>query len=282
MRHAVLLAAAGEGVLTFMDMLVKGATERYPTFEIAFLRFAFGSVFALMLAAALRPGWPTRDGVIYNGTRSVLVVITATSFFFALSRLPLADAIALSFLSPLFMAVFGALLLGETIDRRIGMALAAGFVGMLCIAAGKVGAGGYAGEAWQGVLACIVSAVTYASAIVLLRARAQRDPVAIILLFQSIGPALMLALPAALVWVEPTPADLALFVAVGAIGTIGHYMLALAFARAEAARLAPVHYTTLVWGTLFGYLAFGDVPGLATLIGAALIVAATLATQRSS
>lgn len=280
MRRAVLLAAAGEGVLTFMDMLIKAASARYPTFEIAFLRFACGSLFALALVAVLRPGWPTRDAVVYNGTRSVLVVITATAFFFALGRLPLADAIALSFLSPLFMALLGALLLGETIDRRVGLALGAGFLGMVLIAGSKVGATDYSAEAWQGVAACLVSAITYAFSIVLLRARAQHDPFAIILTFQTIAPALMLAVPAALVWVPPTPADVALFLVVGAIGTCGHYMLALALARVEAARLAPAHYTTLVWGTLLGYLAFGDVPGIATLVGAILIVAATLITQR--
>lgn len=281
MRHAVALAAAAEGLLTFMDMLVKSMTERYPTFEITFLRFAFGSMWALAVVAWLRPAWPSRDAVLFNGTRSILVVITATSFFFALSKLPLADAVALSFLSPLFMALFGALWLGETIDRRIGLALASGFAGMALIAAGKVGGGTYTNEAWLGVAACLVSTLAYAMAIVILRARAQRDEIPIILLFQSIGPALMLALPAAWVWVTPTWQDLAVFALVGAIGTTGHFMLARAFARVEAARLAPIHYTCLVWGVAFGYIAFGDVPGLATLAGAALIVAGTLAAQRS-
>ena len=58
-------------------------------------------------------GWPTREATLYNGLRAVLVVLTATSFFYALSLLPLADAIALSFISPLLTALMGMLILGE-------------------------------------------------------------------------------------------------------------------------------------------------------------------------
>jgi S-adenosylmethionine uptake transporter len=279
-RRAVVFAAIGEGVFTVMDMLIKSVATRIPTFEIAFLRFAFGLIWALLLVAILRPGWPNRETIVFNASRSVLVAITATSFFFALSKLPLADAIALSFLSPVFMALFGVLWLGERVDERIALALAAGFAGMLLIASGKFGGGDYAKwDAWLGVGACLVSAVTYAMAIVILRARAQRDPVPTILLFQNVGPALLLALPAASVWVAPTTSDLALFALIGAIGTGAHVLLALAFSRIEAARLAPIHYTTLVWGIVFGYGAFGDLPGAATLLGASLIVAGTLVAQ---
>ena len=82
----------------------------------------------------MRPGWPGRETVIFNATRSLLVVVVATTFFYALSVLPLAEAIALSFVSPLFMVLFGVLLLGERIDSRIGIAIAAGLAGMLLIA----------------------------------------------------------------------------------------------------------------------------------------------------
>jgi S-adenosylmethionine uptake transporter len=70
---------------------------------------------------------------------AVLGVLTATSFFFALSLLPLADAIALSFISPAITALMGAMILGERLDWRIAVALAAGFLGMLLIVGGKDG-----------------------------------------------------------------------------------------------------------------------------------------------
>ena len=108
----VLLAVAAEGLLTFMDAIIKVLSPRYPTLQIAFLRFAFGMVGAVAYALWTRPGRPTRDATLYNGLRAVLVVLTATSFFYALSLLPLADAIALSFISPVLTALMGALILG--------------------------------------------------------------------------------------------------------------------------------------------------------------------------
>ena len=157
----VLLAIAAEGLLTLMDAMIKALSPRYPTFEIAFLRFAFGMVGAVAYAMWTRSGWPTRDATLYNGLRAVLVVLTATSFFFALSLLPLADAIALSFISPVLTALMGAMILGERLDWRIAVALAAGFLGMLLIVSGKLGSAGFGAEALIGAAAVLFSALVY-------------------------------------------------------------------------------------------------------------------------
>jgi len=255
-------------------------TPRYPTFQIAFMRFSSGLLWASLVLAILRPGWPSRETVFYNTTRSVLVVMTATSFFFALGQLPLADAVALSFLSPMFIALFGAIFLKERIDTGIVLALVAGFCGMLLIAGGRIGSGDYGEGALLGTVACVLSAVTYALNLVLLRSRAQRDALSIIVWFQNMGPALLLAPAAAFVWTPLISEDLALLALIGLLGVSGHFLLALAFARAEAARLAPIHYVTLAWGVLFGYLLFADLPGLTTIAGAGLIVLGTIATHR--
>ncbi len=280
MLRAIILAIAGDGLLSLMDAIIKSLTTRYPTFQIAFLRFSSGLIWASLLLAVIRPGWPSREAVIYNATRSVLVVITATSFFYALSQLPLADTVALSFLSPIFVALFGAIFLKEHIDSRIAFGLLTGFVGMMLIAGARVGTGSYTPGALYGVAACIVSAVAYGLTLVLLRARALRDALSIIVWFQNLGPALLLAPAAAFVWTAPTLQDLGLFGLIGLIGVAGHMLIASAFARAEAARLAPVHYTTLIWGVVFGYVFFSDLPGPATLAGAGFIVLGTVVTHR--
>jgi S-adenosylmethionine uptake transporter len=228
----------------------------------------------------MRPGWPTREAAAYNGLRVILVVVTATSFFFALSRLPLADAIAMGFISPVLTALLGAMLLGEKLDWRIMLALAAGFLGMMLILGGKLVASGMGEGVLIGAAAVLVSAVCYSLNLIVLRHRATRDPLAQIILFQNLGPALILAPPALWVWTTPTLADLAVFAFLGTIGVIAHTMLAHAFARIEAARLAPIMYVTLVWGVVFGFLFFAEVPGLATIAGAGLIVLGTLITQR--
>ncbi len=276
----VLLAIAAEGLLTLMDALIKSLTARYPTLEIAFLRYAFGMIGAIVYAGWTRPGWPTREAAAHNGLRALLIVVIATSFFFALGHLPLADAIALSFISPVLTALMGALFLGERLDWRIGVALAAGLAGMLLIVGGSLGGGQYSDAALLGAAAVLLSAIGYSVNLVMLRHRATRDPLAQIILFQNLGPALLLALPALWVWTPPTSADLWLFALLGSIGVTAHTMLAHAFARIEAARLAPIAYVTLVWGVLFGFLFFAEVPGLATVAGALLIVVGALVTRR--
>jgi drug/metabolite transporter (DMT)-like permease len=276
----VLLAVAAEGLLTLMDAIIKVLSPRYSTLEIAFLRFAFGMVGAVAYALWTRPGWPTREATLHNGLRAALVVVTATSFFYALSLLPLADAIALSFIAPVLTALMGALILGERLDWRIAVALVAGFLGMLLIVGGKVGTAGLGPEVLVGASAVLLSAVAYAFNIIMLRHRATRDPLAQIILFQNVGPTLILLLPALWVWVTPTMGDLGLFAVCGTLGVVAHTMLAHAFARVEAAKLAPIGYVTLVWGVLLGFLLFAEVPGPATFAGAALIVVGTLITQR--
>jgi len=274
------LAIIAEGLLTLMDAMIKALAPRYSAIEIAFLRYAFGMIGAIIYALATRPGWPTGEATIYNGMRAVLIVFTATTFFFALGKLSLADAIAMSFISPALTAVLGVLILNERLDWRIGVALLAGFVGMLLIVGGKLSGAGLDTDVLIGAIAVFASAVGYSLNVIMLRHRATRDPLAQIILFQNVGPALILALPALWLWTTPTFEDLMRFAVLGSIGVIAHTMLAHAFARIEATRLAPVGYITLVWGVLFGFLFFAEVPGLATVGGSILIVVGTLLAQR--
>ena len=274
------LAIIAEGLLTLMDAMIKSLAPRYSAIEIAFLRYAFGMIGAVVYAFATRPGWPTGEATIYNGVRAVLIVFTATTFFFALGKLSLADAIAMSFISPALTAVLGVLLLSERLDWRIVIGLVGGFLGMLLIVGGSLGGAGADKGVLLGAVAVLLSAVGYSLNVIMLRHRATRDPLAQIILFQNVGPALILALPALWVWHTPPVADLVRFAILGSIGVIAHTMLAHAFARVEAARLAPIGYVTLVWGVLFGFLFFAEVPSVATLMGSALIVLGTLLAQR--
>ena len=276
----VLIAAVAIGILTVMDATIKEATARYSPLQVAFLRFVFGAGFALMLAVMFRAGWPSAESIRVNALRGVLVSMTAALFFFTLSVLPLADAIGVSFASPFFVVLFGALILGEKLDRRIWAGLGLGFLGMLVMLGGQIGRSSYSDAAWLGAMAAVGSALTYALAMVLLRARAQKDSILAVVFLHSLVPAFLLSVPAYLVWRTPGTADILLFAAMGALGCAGHIGLATAFFRAEAARLAPVEYTALVWGALIGFAVFGEVPSLPTLAGVGLIIAGTWLNSR--
>lgn len=274
-----LRATAGIAFLSVMDAVIKAMAAHYPTFQVAFLRFLCGSLVAAGVVIALRPGWPSRETAIANALRSVVAVLTATSFFYALGELPLAETLVLSFMAPMFVALFGVILLKERVDGRILAAIVAGFAGTLVVVVGQAG-GGPAGRSWTGVAAALASAVFYALSVVLLRQRAQRDKYIHIVIFQNVGPMLLVSPFGLAVWQPPSLPHLGWFLVMGLLGVIGHILLTTAFAKAEAARLAPLEYTALIWAAAIGYVSFGEVPTLATLAGAVLIIGAALATSR--
>jgi S-adenosylmethionine uptake transporter len=274
----VLRATAGIAVLSVMDAVIKGMAAHYPILQVTFLRFVCGTLVATGVIVAMRPGWPSRETVVANAARSVVAVLTATTFFYALGQLPLAETLVLSFLAPTFVALFGMLLLKEPVDGRIVAALAVGFAGTLIVALG--GGGGGAARSWAGVAAALASAVLYALSVVLLRQRAQRDKFMHIVIFQNVGPMLLVSPFGVAVWQPVAGAHLAWFLVMGVLGVIGHVLMATAFAKAQAARLAPLEYTALIWAAVIGYAVFGEVPTLATLGGGALIVGAALIASR--
>ncbi|WP_114945188.1 DMT family transporter [Microvirga calopogonii] len=274
-----LRAAAGIAVLSIMDAVIKGMSAHYPTFQVAFLRFMCGSIVVAGVVAVLKPGWPNRETVAANAIRSVIAVVTALSFFYALGQLPLAETLVLSFLSPMFIALFGMLMLREKVDSRIVGAIGIGFLGTLVVVLGQTGEAN-AARSWTGVAAALVSAITYALSLVLLRQRAQRDKFLHIVIFQNIGPFILVAPFGLWAWQPLHYEHLAWFMLMGVLGVIGHVLMATAYAKAEAARLAPLEYTALIWAVLIGYGVFSEIPTWATLGGGILIVAAAMLTSR--
>jgi len=274
-----LRAAAGIAVLSIMDAIIKAMAVHYSTFQVTFLRFAFGTLVATAIVAAIRPGWPGPETIRANLVRSVVGVLTAVSFFYALGQLPLAETLVLSFLSPMFVALFGLLLLRERVDSRVLAAIAVGFGGTLVVVLGQTGPESGA-RSWTGVGAALLSAVTYALSMVLLRQRAQRDKFIHIVWLSNIGPAVLVAPVALMAWQPVATLHLGWFLMMGLLGTTGHILLATAYAKAEAARLAPLEYTALIWAAFIGYGVFHEVPTWATLGGGILIVAAAALASR--
>ncbi len=273
-----LRAILGIALLTAMDAVVKAQMQQHPFAVALFMRFAMGALCAFAVLAVVRPARPTRQSVIGNLIRVPVVVLTAGSFFYSLSVLPLAEALTLAFLAPVFVALLGGLLLRETLDRRIVQALGFGVLGMLVMVWPRLQ--GHVTGTGLGVAAALFSAVTYAFNLILLRKIAQREHPAVIVAFQNAGPAACVAIPAFLAFVPMTAWDLAAYVLAGALGVTGHLTLTSAFARAEASRLAPLEYTGLVWASLLGYVLFGEVPLITTYAGALLIVAGALSVSR--
>lgn len=276
--NTALRAVLGIALLTAMDAVIKAQMQQHPFLLALFMRFAAGAVCAIVVVAVLRPARPTRTSLIGNSIRIPLVIVTAGSFFYSISVLPLAEALTLSFLAPVFVALLGALILKERLDGRILQALGFGLAGMLVMVWPRL-QGGVTG-AELGVAAALISAVSYAFNLILLRTIAVKEHPAIIVLFQNAGPALCLAWPAYYVFQPMSGGDLLTYFSAGALGVAGHFSLTSAFARAPASRLAPIEYTALVWASQLGWFVFSEVPLWTTYAGAVLIVAGALAVSR--
>lgn len=274
-----LVTITAIGLLSIMDGMIKYVTAEHAAGQIAVLRYAMGSLVAGAVFFATRTPLPAPATLRPHLWRSVLVSLTAVTFFYSLAVLQLAVALALSFTSPLFIALFAALFLGERPGRSIFLALALGFAGVLVVLWNELGGGGDAANG-LGILAALVAAVTYALAMVTLKSRAARDPAPTIVLLQNAFSFLLLAPLGALQWTPPTGAELFLFFGIGLLGTAGHLCMAWAYARADASRLGVFEYTAFIWALVIGLVVFSEMPAPSTLVGAALIAGGALIASR--
>ena len=275
----VLMAVIGIGVLSVMDGLIKFVAVAHSTPQIALMRYVFGGLVALAVFRASGTPWPGRDTLRPHMWRSVVVAGTALSFFYALAVLPLAVVLALSFTSPIFIALFAALILGERPNRSIFVALALGFAGVLVVLGHELTEAGRADNV-LGLGAALFSAVTYALSMVVLKSRATRDPLPTIVFLQN-GFAMVLLAPLGIIhWTPPAMGELGVFLAIGLLGTTGHLCMARAYRGADASRLGVLEYTSFIWAVTIGFLVFAEVPTLSTLAGAALIIGGALIASR--
>jgi S-adenosylmethionine uptake transporter len=193
-------------------------------------------------------------------------------FFWGLARVPMAKAVAVTFLAPLLAVFLAAAFLGERVRRAALAGSGLAGLGVLAIAAGEV-RGRASADATMGVLACVAASVLYAGSLVLLRRQAQAAGPLEVALFTSVVIALAM-LPAA-PWLAglPAPGQIAPVAGAALLGTASTLLIAWAYARAEAQLLAMTEYTAFVWSALLGWAVFGERVSGWTAAGAALIVA---------
>ena len=274
------VASVGMVFLTIMDAMVKSLSGSYSTAQIVFVRFLLiGLIIGTMVAFA-RQSWPPVRRLAGHFGRAVLMLITSSTFFYALGRLPLADVFVLALTSPIFIALFAALFLKESVKPAVAIAILGGFAGVLVMVfgAGVHGNGSYEPLA---LFCALVSPVTYALGIVLLRAQTASEPVTVILATQALMVAALVSPAAAVAPVVPTLNDVVAFAAVGVLGAVGHLAFGNGLKRMPAAKFAMIEYTGVIWAALLGYAFFNETPRATAWIGAALIVMACLIVVRN-
>lgn len=258
-----------------MDATIKHVALTNHVLTVVFARYLIGALFSLIIWKQQGAPAITAEMWRVHGMRGFVIAGCASTFFWALTVLPLAEAVTLSFVYPLLVPFMAAAMLGERVrSASVGAALI-GFVGIIIAAQGAPSAEESPLHAW-GVAAVLVSAGLFAIAVILLRQRAQTDGPAIVSLMTSVVPGIILLIPTVIFATPPRLDDAPSFVLMGACAAVFMYLMAQAYARAEAQQLAPIHYTELIWASLLGYLVFQETPRLQIYLGAALIIAACL------
>jgi drug/metabolite transporter (DMT)-like permease len=265
-------------VLATADALTKLLSERhYTVFEVA----TIDAVFALATALPVLVLWegfaslrPRRLGLVV--VRCTLGAASLVLAFVSFSRIPLADAYTIAFMTPLLVTALSAPLLGEHVGWRQWVAVLIGFAAVVLMMRPDFSA--IASSGFGGQLAMVGSGLLFALSMLMLRRIAKTESSGALLLVYFIM-LFVISLPFAIGdWRMPTALDFGLMAATGACSGLGNLLLILAFRYAAASLVSSFMYSQLIWGTLFGYLLFTELPDWITVGGAVVLMLCGLYT----
>jgi drug/metabolite transporter (DMT)-like permease len=250
-----------------LDCGAKWLVQSLPVVMVVWLRFLFHAVLssALMVPKlhALRP-----RRLKLQLLRAMFMPVMTGLNFWALQYLQLAETGAIQFSVPIIIALIAAPMLGERMDRARWAAIAVGFIGVLIIV--RPGTQGF----HPALILSIINAFLYALFNLVTRHLAAHDSPETTQFYSSVGATLAITPFALAAWQAPSSMlQWLLLVGIGLAGGIGHYILAVAHRYAPASVLAPFLYQQIIWMVLLGYLAFGDLPDKAVVVGAAIVIA---------
>jgi S-adenosylmethionine uptake transporter len=275
-----MVAAAGIGTFSLMDAAMKDLALSIGAYNAVMWRNCVGALLMGVLFVGTRQKWPPVYLLKIHLWRSIVVAVMAVSFFWSLTKLPLAEAIGLSFIAPVIALYLAAVMLKETIGKEAIWASLAGLGGVAIIMAGRL-SGHYTMDHIWGAAAVLFSAVVFAYNLILARQQAQVAGPIEIAFFQNLFVALTLGLVAPWFLQPFGMSDAPMVGASAALAVISLLLLSWAYARAEAQILIPVEYTAFVWAAFFGWLFFAEPVTLPVLLGTALIVGGSLIAARA-
>ena len=264
------LVSVGSLTLVVMAMLVKHVGSHIPTIEILFFRSFVGFFFVLPMfwRNPLEPLRTRRFGMHF--VRGVIGTLGNICFFWTLTHLLLADAMALQFSRPLFMIPLALAFLGELAGWRRTAITLAGFAGIALYA--RPFTAGFDPGAFVGAAGALFGALV----VICIKRLATTEPTRTIMFYYAISNALFSLIPTIWLWVTPDWFDLALLVSIGFLGISGQGLITHGWTLGDVTALVPLDYSRIVYSAVLGYLVFGELPGPWSFAGMAIIVASSL------
>lgn len=263
----MILSACG---FSAMSVTAKWLTADYPVPQIVFFRSLFVVLPTLaMILMRRNPALFRTQHLRGHFVRSMVGTISMFCMFYSYHFLPLADAVAVGFMGPVFSTLFAIILLREPAYRRHWLALGAGLVGVIVMT--QPGAGTVN---WLGLGIALAGALFYGLAHTHIRRLGRTESplttVCFFALFATAATGMLLPW----FWRQPTLLDLALMCLTGCCAFIGQLFLTKAYQCAPAATVSPFNYTGLIWAVIFGYLLWDEQPTPHIVCGAAIVMVA--------
>lgn len=265
-------------VFVAMSSLLKAA-DGVPSGQLVFFR-SFFAIFPIILVLAwqgeLATGWKTNQlfGHIWRG----LVGVSSMALgFYALTKLPLPESIAINYATPLIIVVFSAIFLRETVRLYRWSAVTVGLIGVLIIMWPRLTvltSGTAALDEAIGAVAALLATFFAATAMMLVRRLVFTERSSTIVLYFSITSTLFALFSIPFGWVWPTPEQWVLLVSAGVCGGIAQILLTECYRHADMSVIAPFEYSSLILSLLIGYLAFSEIPTVQMLVGGVIVMGA--------
>ena len=248
--------------------IVKYTGDRIPAQQASFLRYLLGLVFLIpMLKSLFAVRLPRRIWWLFLG-RGTFHAFGVMLWFFAMTRIPIAEVTAMNYLAPVYVTLGAALFLGEKLAARRLLAVGAALLGALIILRP-----GFR-EVDPGHLAMLVAGVVFGGSYLLAKVLSAQASAAVVVALLSIIVTVVLAPFAFVVWVTPTWGELGLLFAVAFFATAGHYTMTVAFSMAPVTVTQPVTFLQLVWAALLGLVVFAEPIDIWVVVGGLVILAA--------
>ena len=271
--HGIAFMAGGMFLFSAVDTHAKFLTDSFHPVQIAWSRqlgLLIGVVFLLLYRGR---NILHTDHPYLQIARGALAAGSATIFIVAVAYVPLADAVAISFVAPFMVTLLGAFVLGETVGIRRWIAVSIGFLATLIVIRPGMGV------IHPAAALVLVAALMFAMRQILSRKLSGTDPTVTTVAYTALTASALLSLPLPLVWRTPEfGIEVLLLASMAVIAAVAEVMVIRSLEIAQAVVLAPVHYSLLIWGTFYGWVVFNQLPDFWTWVGALIIVATGIYT----
>lgn len=266
--RAILLYIAAMAIVPVMDGIAKHLSTEMSVLQVTWARyFAHFAILLPIILIRYKPRQILPEQPLLQVIRGGLLLVSTFCFFWSISLMPLADALAIVFVSPLVVTALSPWLLGETVGLRRWSAVLVGFLGACIII--RPGADIFS----SGAFLAFAAGTLYGLYLIATRRLAGSAPPLITLFYTALVGAVLLSLAVPLSWTTPDLEQIGLMAALGLIAAIGHLLVIKAFQMGPASLLAPYGYSEIVMATVIGYLFFGDFPDHWSWIGISIVIA---------